>query len=231
MLTPYFRDDGITIYHGDASVILPALLANGTLNTALCSVNLMLTDPPYGISGGSGTENLERAKGEYDFEGGWSDDRDYVKSVVVPIIRDYGKGTIGRAIVTPGKKAMMDYPEPDDVGCLWSPAATGRDNWGFVTFNPVLYYGRDPRLGKKGTTPSGTTMNESIQVPGFPCPKPPEVWKWLLTKGSVEGETVIDPFMGSGTTLLVAKETGRRAIGIEISKAYCDIAITRLEKA
>ena len=64
---------------------------------------------------------------------------------------------------------------------------------------------------------------------GHPTPKPLEAWRKLLLRVSpVETDLVLDPFMGSGSTLAAAKYTGRRAIGIEINERYCEIAAGRL---
>jgi site-specific DNA-methyltransferase (adenine-specific) len=100
---------------------------------------------------------------------------------------------------------------------------------GFTTMQPILYYGKDYRAGK-GALPSGKAVTEASEKNGHPCPKPIGAWSWLLDKVSQEGETVVDPFMGSGTTLRAAKDLGRKAIGIEISEEYCEIAATRLSQ-
>lgn len=65
---------------------------------------------------------------------------------------------------------------------------------------------------------------------GHPCPKPTDQWKWLLKRCSLPGEIVCDPFLGSGTTLVAARALQVKAIGIEIERKYCDIAIERLRQ-
>lgn len=61
-----------------------------------------------------------------------------------------------------------------------------------------------------------------------PCPKPLRLFKWLLSLHA--GYTILDPFMGSGTTLVAAKQLGRKAVGIEIEERYCEIAVERLKQ-
>jgi site-specific DNA-methyltransferase (adenine-specific) len=63
---------------------------------------------------------------------------------------------------------------------------------------------------------------------GHPAPMPVEVARRCIRLSTWPGETVLDPFAGSGTTLLAARELGRRAIGIERSERYCELAVARL---
>ena len=71
---------------------------------------------------------------------------------------------------------------------------------------------------------------EQTEKNGHPCPKPIGQWKWLLKRTSLEGWTILDPFLGSGTTAVAAKQLGRNYIGIEISEKYCKIANDRLRQ-
>ncbi len=79
-------------------------------------------------------------------------------------------------------------------------------------------------------------MHDAVRIPAqpqtgtgdHPCPKPLSLFRWIL-----EGLTdwpVLDPFMGSGTTLRAAKDLGRCAVGIEIEESYCEIAAKRLSQ-
>jgi DNA modification methylase len=67
-------------------------------------------------------------------------------------------------------------------------------------------------------------------VDGHPCPFPILLPSWAIGAVTQPGEWVLDPFMGSGTTLRAAKDLGRKAIGIEIEEKYCEIAVNRLRQ-
>jgi len=194
-------------------------------------VDLVLTDPPYGVGLGEVENGQAREKGQMAYTK-FSDTPEYIRNVVIPafvIARNIAK----RSIVTPGNRNAWQYPSPDDVGVWYNPAGNGRGKWGFILAHLILYYGVDPRAGK--TAMASSTWGKSDSVSGIknishPCPKPLLFTTWLADKGSLCGETILDPFMGSGTTLRAAKDLGRKAIGIEIEEKYCEIAVKRLQQ-
>jgi site-specific DNA-methyltransferase (adenine-specific) len=218
-MKPYYEEDGITIYHTDCREILPCLP----------KVDLVLTDPPYGVQLGAGKDMRGGlhglAKQSY---GVYEDTRANLQSVVIPVIKAV-LSLAGRAIVFTGPN-VWDYPPAATIGGVFCPSGSGRHCWGFNTFLPVLYYGKEPDLNlgaKTGTVLQSTATSEEN---GHPCPKPIDWIAWMMQKASRQGETVLDPFMGSGTTLVAAKRLGRRAIGIEIEEQYCEIAVDRLRQ-
>lgn len=80
-----------------------------------------------------------------------------------------------------------------------------------------------PKAHKNERTHDGDIEND------HPTVKPIDLMEWLVKLVTAEGQWVLDPFVGSGTTLLAAQNTGRRAMGIEQDEAYCEIARGRLE--
>ncbi len=92
-----------------------------------------------------------------------------------------------------------------------------------------MFFGSAPGL-EKGARATTIRSTESSEKNGHPCPKPIGWMLWAVGLASRQGETVLDPFMGSGTTLRAAKDLGRRAIGIEIEEMYCEVAAKRLSQ-
>lgn len=207
MTKPYYQDDqyGITIYHGDCREILKELKP----------VNLVLTDLPYG----NNTDYLS-----------YNDTPDNLKETISAVMPHILRSE--RALITCGVANIYDYPKPDWILCWHIPAGSGSTKWGFNCWQPILAYGSDPYLqnglGRRSDT---ITKNEIATKFGHPCSKPEDFWGLLLKRGSVkETDTVLDPFMGSGTTLVAAKQLNRKAIGIEIEEKYCEIAVKRLQQ-
>jgi site-specific DNA-methyltransferase (adenine-specific) len=218
-MKPYFEENGITIYHADCREVLPSLQ----------SVDAVATDPPYGVNLGEANTGQERERGRQIYSM-FADTPEYLESVVIPSF-SAALSISKRGALTPGNRNAFLYPKPDDIGVWYHPAGSGRGKWGFVLAHLILYYGPDPRGGQKATA-SSCSWRDNLSVSGYlkvhPCPKPLKFAKWLVGKVSLEGETVLDPFCGTGTTLEAAKDLGRKAIGIEIEERYCEIAAKRM---
>lgn len=96
--------------------------------------------------------------------------------------------------------------------------------WGFVCFHAVLYYGKRPGGAK---SPASITSNHLAERNGHPCPKPIEWLTWALELGSDDGEMVLEPFCGSGTTLIACEQLGRRCRAVEIDPGYAAVTLQR----
>jgi len=200
---PYYQDEYVTIYNGDCMEILPSLTP----------IDCIITDPPYGIDF-KYDEYKDNPKLHKDRITEW-----------MTMFRKLSK----KIALTPGILQMWDYPKPDWVLCWRKTFSVSRSLFGANNWEPVLYYGKGGRNGRQSDFFEATFMNDK-QAAQHPCPKPVKWAKWLMITIAKKEEYVFDPFMGSGTTLLAAKQLGRKAVGIELSKKYCDIAIQRLSQ-
>lgn len=220
-MTPYYSDDLVTIYHGDCRELLPDLAADA-----------LVTDPPYGVrlrgtddrayrSGRSTT--IRKRRGVL-----YADDPSLVRELIVEAI-PLALSRVDRGLVFPGPAMLFAYPEPDGIGGVFTPNGSGRSSWGFQLLHPILYYGKDPYLvDGMGSRPNGFRDEQpNKEKIDHPCPKPISWMRWAVVRVSREGETILDPFVGSGTTLVAAKWANRRAVGIEIEERYCEIAARR----
>jgi site-specific DNA-methyltransferase (adenine-specific) len=221
IVRPYFQESNVVIYHGDCREILPTLP----------KVDLVLTDPPYGV--GIGEHNNQAKSGGY---GGhlakgaylsFADTYENFVSIVVPAL-NIAIGKARCAAVFSGPH-IHEQAKPTSIGGVWYPSATGRTPWGSKNFLPVLLYGNPPGAGQHRPTVIQTSA--LAEDNGHPCPKPLEWLLWLVRIGSREGDLILDPFAGSGTTAVAAKKLGRRCIAVEIEEKYCEIAARRIQEA
>ena len=208
MIEPYYQEDGITIYCGDCRDILPTFPDK--------SFDLVLTDPPYANETEYSSYHDTAANLALLLGGSFEE----IRRVSV------------RSLFSCGVANIHLFPRPDWTLLWYSPAGVGSSKWGFACWQPILAYGPDPYLqAGLGRQPDTIVSNESSKKNGHPCPKPEQTWKQVLTRASIEmWDSILDPFMGSGTTLVAAKRLGRRATGIELSEKYCQIAVKRLSQ-
>lgn len=214
MITPYFQDDMSAIYHGDCMEIL---------NDITDKIDLVVTDPPYEIitsGGGIGgrREYLSDIKGFTDcgFDMNILDrfDNWFCFCSKDSLIRLLQKAEKNRWMLITWNK-----PNP-------APLSNGNylpDTEYIVhSFQPKRLFGEFENKSRYIIHPcqSGKT--------GHPNEKPVKVIKKLVALGSENGDTVLDMFMGSGTTLVAAKELGRKSIGIEREERYCELAARKM---
>jgi site-specific DNA-methyltransferase (adenine-specific) len=225
VVKPYYDRAGVTIYLADCRDLLPSLRAD-----------VAITDPPYGV--GLVTKTSDHRHSAFFDRGAslqasvlYEDEPQAARALVVETMPLLLAAT-DRAVVFCGPALLWAYPEPRALGCVFASAGAGRSPWGFQCCHPILYYGRDPYLvdGKGGRPNSFADIQPNPEKIDHPCPKPLSWMRWAVARASREGETILDPFAGSGTTLLAAKQLGRRAIGIEIEERYAEIAADRLSQ-
>lgn len=209
---PYYQDQAVTIYHGDCREIVPEL----------AGIDLVLTDPPYlakniGASRKPGLENGNLTPEKY---------REFCQAWFSAC-----KEKTERIVFTPGVRHIWNYPEANWSLCWNKPGSVSFNAFGgFNGWEPILIYGKLPRgcrVSLDVLTYTPNNFGKAIES-AHPCPRHYPLWQKVLGMISLEGETVLDPFVGSGTTLLAAKESKRKAIGIEFEEKYCELAARRL---
>ncbi|GAG20370.1 unnamed protein product, partial [marine sediment metagenome] len=192
-MKPYYEHTGITIYHGDCREILPRL----------DPVDLVLTDPPYGIS--HPCKYKSRGRGALaqcrDYPNVYGDDKPFDPAPYInqPAIL-WGANHYANRLPNSGGWAVWDKQRPDSLDqstceLAWSNIIKGVRRIAYL-WNGMIRAGKDELF--------------------HPTQKPIEVMRWcLLLKWTKDKQSILDPFMGAGTTLRAAKDLGRKAIGIE----------------
>ena len=223
-----------TLYLGDCRDCMQAAVGSldlGSVSIPLSGIDAVVTDPPYGVNLGNHLAAKDRRTDRLVKDGysSYDDTPENYRAIVAPVI-EAAVSAIGRGLVFGVPPAIWDLPAPTAMGGVYLPAACGRNTWGFSSLVHALLYGRAPNLhlGAKHTAIEST---EPAEKNGHPCPKPLSWMRWAVSLATASGETVIDPFMGSGTTGVACAKLGRKFIGIEIEPKYFDIACRRIEQA
>lgn len=208
-----------TLYLADMRDVLPSL----------GHVDAVITDLPYGIArlDKKAGINTPRAKGEYSAS--FEDTQENLKAIAGDLCSFIESRKL-RAAITPSRANMWHYSQPTDVGMFYQPAAVGMSFWGRATWQPILFYGKDPHAGKT-IQPLHYILTEKPEKNGHPCPKPIKAWTWLVNRASKPADIVLDVCMGSGTTGVACVALGRKFIGVEIDAGYYEIACERIRRA
>ncbi len=207
-MTPYYDDGSCVIYHGDCRELFPVWDWSGAF---------MVTDPPYGMG--------------------------YVSSqgvcATAPIVGDADTSLRDAVLSMWGSRPALVFgtwraPRPKATRelIIWNKTDVGFSGNLTIPWGPCheeIYVLGAGFVGKRRPNVYSVAglASASSERPDHPTPKPVSLMRDLVGYCAPLAE-VVDPFMGSGTTLRAAKDLGRRAIGIEIEERYCEIAAKRL---
>lgn len=210
-MTPYYEDDTVAIYHGDCRQVLLGLGGK-------CA-DVLVTDPPYGMAHRSGKNG---AFGDCVIEG---DDTTDVRDWIVDWWGNRPALIFGRwSVERPrGTRHVLIWDKGDligmgDLSLPWGPSTEE------IYVLGTGFVGKRGRsvLRYQGIGPYQQARGERLH----PTQKPLGVLRDLI--GKCPPGVILDPFMGSGTTLRAAKDLGRWAIGIEVEERYCELAAERM---
>lgn len=222
----YYSENGIEIYHGDARDVLPHLPKG----------DLLLTDPPYQQSKSGGGLIAKRPTYQAirplsDFDPAW----------LLTQLQGITKSAHGYIFCS--KDLLPDYTMfLKNSGWGWdvlvytklNPLPT-KNNKYLSDIEFLLFYREPNKCYFNNDAPFGfySKVKQTICTPsefGHPTEKDVDVIMRLLQVSTREGDLVIDPYMGAGSTLRAAKDLNRRAIGVDIEERWCEVTANRLRQ-
>lgn len=194
------------IYEGDCLELMPEIEDK--------SIALVVTDPPYNVGLNYG-ENVNDSRDDYI---------EWLRRVWAEI-RRVSKGVLITVGMVNFSTFCIEIEKPKWV-CAWvKPNQCSRNNCGgFNVWEPILVYGD---VGKIKQDCWNYPIKKQKGVGDHPCPKLLDMWEVLVNQAPAGG-TVLDPFIGSGTTAIAALNTNRHFIGIEKEPKYVQIARQRI---
>lgn len=224
-MRPYFEKGDVRLFLADCREV-----------SAEC--DLIVTDPPYGQEFVS-----NRAGGKWGSLFG-DDDKESVEAALWHALKGLRRGR--HVYIFSGRLDLSALPLCGLADLIWDKGVIGMGDlsspWGpqhekivFATYE-ISKVNREKGMGNLSARLRKGSVLRSIRahsgaVKHHPTEKPVDVLRQLIESSSVMGETVYDPFTGSGSTLVAAIMEGRKAIGCEIDERYCETAAKRIEAA
>lgn len=218
MIKPYYQDDYVTLYHGKAEEC-PAWL----------TVDVLITDPPYG---------RDWKQGDTRSVYGWASDKhqgilnDGTTAVRDAALTAWGIEkpalAFGDLMLEPpaNTKHVLIYDKGNDAGFTGAIGGYRRNA------EAIYLIGKGWGSGLGGRSAIVSTLKSAggnlARTTGHPHTKPSDVMEALVAY-SPPG-TIADPFAGSGSTLVAAKNLGRKSIGVELDERHCETAAKRLSQ-
>lgn len=189
------------------------------------SVDLVLTDPPYNLTIDYGTNFNCNDKLDENVYMNWC-----------TTWFDILLHKTNKVILTIGKNNLpiwfkIKSPKETAIWIHKNGVSGGRVSY-LSLWEPILFYGRFDRSSRSSDLFEFELERQQIGHTNkeHPCPKQIKLWNDLVYHYSKENDIILDPFLGSGTTAVAAKQLGRKFIGIEINPEYCKIAEQRLQQ-
>ena len=217
MITPYYDDgNGIQIYCGDCREILPQLDVKA---------DLVLTDPPYGIS--------QEDNGLRELTYTFNDNPNLVfeilpRLLVAPVIYIWCAAEQLSFLLAEFVKADFMTRK-----LAWikqnPPVINGQHIW--LSSFELCAYGKQAGALHKGNCLKGYFIDSPDSQRFHQTQKPLRIISEQIQASTNTGGLILEPFLGSGTTAVAAKILGRKCIGIEIEEKYCKIAVERLRQS
>ena len=221
MTTPYYSDPHVTLYHGDCHDILPSFSQG--------SVNTIATDPPFAMPAQqyAGRTGWQRCWGETNILARWWGG---VLDLALPTLAQNGHALV----FCDDESYAVFFPElykrlANLNSLVWDKGRPG--------MGTAWRHSHELVIAARGTGAywvggAASDVLRARPLPSsarlHPVDKPPGLLAQLIEPCTPQDGVVLDPFAGGGSTLVAAKQLGRRAIGIEIEERYCEIAAQRL---
>ena len=209
LVEPYYERNGITIYNADCRDVLPHLDGADTI----------ITDPVWPNSARSG---LVGSDDPYTL---LSEAAQHWPAISERAVVQIGCDSDPRILLAIPEElrffrvVSLEYTRPTYKG---NKLYTGDMAYCFGRYKTPKWRGANVIPGRM------TDNSKNGRTPGHPAPRRLAHLRWLVSWLSAPEDVILDPFMGIGTTLVAAKFTGRRAIGIEIVEEFCERAVKRL---